>query len=109
MARHPRLRLPVQSRIQYIRHLLQLSLLLASLDPFFFDDAPRARHKKRLIRHVFYHGAARGDIGILSDVHRGNQVAVAADKGIILHTRAVFGFAIVVDKHNTAAEIDVLS
>ena len=66
-----------------------VSLALCAGDPAGFVHLLAARDRERVLRHVVGDRGSGGDVGVLADSHRRDQLAVGADECAVLDDRRV--------------------
>ena len=68
-----------------------------------------ARDRQRLRRDVLGDRRSGGDVGVLADAHRRDQLAVAADERAVLDDRLMLVHAVVVAGDRAGADVDLLA
>ena len=93
------LALPLGTRL-----LLRGSLLSPSAHPSLDVSLPGAGDGQGVAGHFLVDRRAGGDVGVVAQGHRRDQVDVAADEDALAHGGAVLGLAVVVHGDDAAAE-----
>src|SRR5689334_2693076 len=83
--------------------------LLPRRDPAFFIDLAAAGDGQRFRGNVVGHGRAGGDIGILPDADRSNQLRIRADKGAVFDDRGMLLLPVIVARDDAGSDVDLLS
>ena len=70
---------------------------------------PGTGHGQGIRRHILGDGGAGRNVGALAHRHRGDQVGVAADEGVVADGTAELLEPVVIGGDSAAAEVDALA